>query len=114
MEDKKTEFLEYLFTQLTGSLFTIDGELWTKKYANWCERLFENISYEVCVLRKIYSRITVKDIERIIFTEMIDITIDMNVYNMESVAMKYMELFMGYKHYTNNDFIHIIKEVTYE
>lgn len=114
MEDKKTEFLEYLFTQLTGSLFTIDGELWTKKYANWCEQVFENISYEVCVLRKIYSRITVKDIERIIFTEMIDITIDMNVYNMESVAIKYMELFMGYKHYTDNILTSNRKEICYE
>ena len=112
--DIKAEFLEYLFTQLTGSIFTPNGELWTHKYDNWCEQLFKNISYEVCVLRKIYSRVTVKDIEKIIFTELIDITANINTANMEAVAIKYMELFMGYKHYTSDDFVNNSKEVVYE
>ena len=114
MEDKKTEFLEYLFTQLTGSIFTSNGELWTKKYASWCAQLFKNISDEVCVLQKVYSRVTIKDIEKIIFTELIDITIDIDSANMEAVAIRYMELFMGYKHYTNNDFTNNFKEVVHE
>lgn len=114
MKDKKTEFLEYLFTQLTGSIFTPDGKLWTKKYANWCEQLLKNISDEVCVLQKVYSRVTIKDIEKIIFTELIDITTDINSANMEAVAIKYMELFMGYTHYTNNDFSNNFKGVLYE
>ena len=114
MEDKKTEFLEYLFTQLTGSIFTPNGELWTKKYTGRCEQLLKNISDEVCVLQKVYSRVTIKDIEKIIFTELIDITIDINSTNMEAVAIKYMELFMGYTHYTNNDFSNNFKEVIHE
>lgn len=114
MEDNTVEFLEYLFTQLTGSIFTSDGELWTKKYASQCEQLLKNISDEVYVLRKIYSHVTVRDIEKIIFTEVIDITANINTANMETVAIKYMELFMGYTHYTNNDFSNNFKGVLYE
>lgn len=114
MENNTVEFLEYLFTQLTGSIFTPDGELWTKRYVNWCEQLLKNISDEVCVLQKVYSRVTVRDIEKIIFTELIDITTDINSANMEAVAIKYMELFMGYTHYTNNDFSNNFKGVLYE
>lgn len=92
MTDKQNEFLDHMFRTLTGSEY-VAGSLWRTLYPEKCEALLRNIKNYYETFERVFGTPKLTDINQMIFVEIIDIVISIDVSNIESVSKMYRDYF---------------------
>ena len=90
MSEKEREFLNYMFEQLTGSIYTKSGTLWIEEYMDKCMNLLITIKSNVECIKEYYGNIPQKDMEYTIFMAIIDITLHIDTSKITNVANYYL------------------------
>jgi hypothetical protein len=89
MSETEREFLNYMFEQLTGSIYTKSGKLWTEEYADKCVTMLMTMKSNVECIKEYYGSIPQKDMEYTIFMAIINITLHIDTSKLPDVANHY-------------------------
>lgn len=90
MSEKEIEFLNYMFKQLTGSIYTKSGKLWIDEYADKCTTMLMTMKSNVECIKEYYGNIPQKDMEYTIFMAIINITLHIDTSKIPNVANYYL------------------------